>query len=135
MKKGFTCGAFDLCHAGHMLMFKECKNYCDYLIVGLHSDPTICRNSKNKPIQTIKERMIQLEAVKYIDEIIIYDTEKDLYEILSKNTLGIDLRIIGEDWRGKPFTGHDLPMKVVFNSRTHSYSTSALRKRIADAHK
>lgn len=135
MKKGFTCGTFDLCHAGHMLMFKECKDYCDYLIVGLHTDPTIDRYEKNKPIQTVEERKIQLEAIKYIDEIIIYDTEKDLYEILSKNKLGIDVRIIGEDWRGKPFTGHDLPMTTIFNSRTHSYSTSALRKRVEEAGK
>ncbi len=133
MKKGFTCGAFDLCHAGHMLMFKECKNFCDYLIVGLQTDPTLDRATKNKPIQTIEERLTQLEAVKYIDEIVIYDTEQDLYDILSKNELGIDVRIIGEDWRGKPFTGHDLPMEVAFNSRTHSYSTSALRKRVAEA--
>jgi glycerol-3-phosphate cytidylyltransferase len=83
MKIGFTCGAFDLFHAGHMLMFKECKEYCDYLIVGLHTDPTIDRPEKNKPIQSIEERMIQLEAIKYIDKIITYDTEQELYEILS----------------------------------------------------
>ena len=133
MIKGFTCGAFDLCHAGHMLMFKECKEHCDYLIVGLHSDPTIDRPEKNKPIQSLEERKTQLESVKYIDEVIIYDTEKNLYEILSKNPYNIDVRIIGEDWKGKPFTGYDLPMKTVFNSRTHSYSTSNLRKRVAEA--
>ncbi|MCF7843416.1 adenylyltransferase/cytidyltransferase family protein [Candidatus Gracilibacteria bacterium] len=133
MKKGFTCGAFDLCHAGHMLMFKECKNSCDYLIVGLQTDPSLDRETKNRPIQTIDERLTQLEAVRYIDEIIIYETEQELYDILSKNELGIDIRIIGEDWKGKPFTGHDLSMPVAFNSRTHSYSTSALRRRVAEA--
>lgn len=133
MKKGFTCGAFDLCHAGHMLMFKECKMHCDYLIVGLQSDPTLDRQEKNKPIQSLKERKTQLEAVRYIDQVVIYDTEADLYELLSKNKLGIDVRIIGEDWKGKKFTGHDLPLVTVFNSRTHSYSTSNLRERVAKA--
>lgn len=133
MKIGFTCGAFDLCHAGHMLMFKECKEYCDYLIVGLHTDPTIDRPEKNKPVQSLEERMIQLEAVKYIDKIITYDTEQDLYEILAKNPHEINIRIIGADWEGRPFTGHNLPMNTVFNSRTHSYSSSNLRKRIVDA--
>ncbi len=133
MKIGFTCGAFDVCHAGHMIMFKECKEYCDYLIVGLHTDPTIDRQEKNKPVQSLEERTIQLEAVKYIDKIILYDTEKDLYEILSKNPYNIDVRIIGADWKGKPFTGHDLPLTTIFNSRNHPYSSSDLRKRIAEA--
>lgn len=133
MKIGFTCGAFDLCHAGHMLMFKECKEHCDFLIVGLHTDPTIDRPEKNKPVQSLEERIIQLEAVKYIDKVITYDTEKDLYEILSTNPHIIDVRIIGADWEGKPFTGHDLPMATVFNSRSHSYSSSDLRRRIAEA--
>jgi len=133
MKIGFTCGAFDLCHAGHVLMFKECKEHCDYLIVGLHTDPTIDRPEKNKPIQSLEERLIQLEAIKYIDKVVTYDTEKELYEILSKNPHSIDVRIIGADWKGKEFTGSDLAMPVIFNSRTHSYSTSELRKRIVDA--
>lgn len=133
MKIGFTCGAFDLCHAGHMLMFKECKEHCDYLIVGLHTDPTIDRPEKNKPVQSLEERMIQLEAVKYIDKIVTYDTEQDLYEILAKNPHEINIRIIGADWEGRPFTGHNLPMNTVFNSRTHSYSSSNLRKRVVEA--
>lgn len=133
MKIGFTCGAFDLCHAGHMLMFKECKEHCDYLIVGLHTDPTIDRPEKNKPVQDLEERMTQLEAVKYIDKIVTYDTEKELYELLANNPHGINVRIIGADWEGKSFTGHDLPIETVFNSRTHSYSSSNLRKRIAEA--
>lgn len=133
MKIGFTCGAFDLCHAGHMLMFKECKEHCDYLIVGLHTDPTIDRPEKNKPVQDLEERRIQLEAVKYIDKIVTYDTEKELYELLANNSHGINIRIVGSDWEGKPFTGHDLPLETVFNSRTHSYSSSNLRKRVAEA--
>lgn len=133
MKKGFTCGAFDLCHSGHMLMFKECKQFCDYLIVGLQTDPTLDRANKNKPIQTLEERKIQLEGIKYIDEIVIYNTEQDLYNLLAKNDIGVTIRIIGEDWRGKEYTGHDLPLEVAFNSRTHSYSTTSLRERIAKA--
>lgn len=133
MKIGFTCGAFDLCHAGHMLMFKECRDHCDFLIVGLHTDPTIDRPEKNKPVQDLEERRIQLEAVKYIDKVITYDTEKELYELLKNNPHGITVRIIGADWEGKPFTGHDLPLTTVFNSRSHSYSSSNLRKRIAEA--
>ncbi len=133
MKIGFTAGAFDLCHAGHILMFKEAKEHCDYLIVGLHTDPTIDRPEKNKPVQTVEERMIQLEGVKYIDKVITYDTEKELYGILLNNPHGITVRIIGADWEGKPFTGHDLSLPVVFNSRGHTYSSSNLRKRIIDA--
>src|SRR6185369_1782269 len=105
-KIGFTCGAFDLCHAGHMLMFKECKEVCDYLIVGLHDDPSLDRSSKNKPIMSIKERRIVLEGIKYIDEIVEYKTEAELHEYLSKNAKRIGVRIIGADWKGKPFTGH-----------------------------
>ena len=133
MKKGFTCGTFDLCHAGHMLMFKECKNSCDYLIVGLEVDPSVDRPEKNKPVQSLEERRIQLEGVRYIDEIIIYHNEKELYEILSKNEQGIDIRIVGSDWENKPFTGCDLPLPIIFNSRSHLYSSSNLRKRILEA--
>lgn len=133
MRKGFTCGAFDLCHAGHMLMFKECKDFCDYLVVGLQIDPSVDRKNKNKPVQTLEERRIQLEAIRYIDEIITYSTEEDLYEILKKNEHAIDVRIIGADWKDKPFTGYDLPLEVVFNTRTHSYSSSDLRRRVTEA--
>ena len=94
-KVGVTVGAFDLCHAGHILMFKEAREVCEYFIVGLQSDPTIDRPEKNKPIMSLKERRIILEAVKYIDEIFEYDTEAQLYDILKKNELGIDIRIIG----------------------------------------
>ena len=133
MKIGFTCGAFDLCHAGHVLMFKECKEYCDYLIVGLHTDPTLDRPEKNKPIQSLEERRIQLEGLKYIDKVITYDTENDLYQILKENPHNITVRIIGADWKGKPFTGHDLPLDTIFNTRDHGYSSSDLRRRVEEA--
>ena len=129
--KGFTCGAFDLLHAGHALMLKECKEYCDYLIVGLQRDPSIDRSSKNKPVQEYEERDIMLRSIKWVDEVIYYDTESDLYDILK--TGDIDVRILGADWRGKPFTGHDLPIRTEFNSRDHGYSTSSLRERVSHA--
>lgn len=127
-KIGFTCGSFDLTHAGHYLMFKECKENCDHLIVGLQTDPTIDRPHKNKPVQTLEERKIQLEACKYIDEIIVYETEAELLELLKK--IKPDIRIVGEDWRGKEFTGHDLDIEIFWNSRDHDYSSSNLRKRV-----
>jgi glycerol-3-phosphate cytidylyltransferase len=133
MKIGFTCGAFDLCHAGHVLAFKECKKHCDYLIVGLQTDPSLDRPEKNRPIQSLEERMIQLEGLKYIDRIITYSTEEELYTLLKENTLGIHVRLLGEDWRGKQFTGCDLPLETIFTPRTHSYSTSELRERIKRA--
>lgn len=133
MKIGFTCGTFDLCHAGHMLMFKECKEYCDFLIVGLEIDPSKDRSDKNKPIQTLEERLIQLESIKYIDKVIVYDGEEELYNILSKNEFGISVRIIGADWENKLYTGHDLPIEVIFSKRSHNYSSFTLRKRVAVA--
>lgn len=132
-KIGFTCGAFDLCHAGHMLVFKEAKTLCDYLIVFLQDDPSVDRASyrgkpKNKPVMSLEERKIILEGIKYIDEIITYTTEDDLYGKL-KN-LKADTRIIGADWKGKKFTGWDLPFEVYYNSRSHNFSTTALRDRV-----
>ena len=134
-KVGVTVGAFDLCHAGHILMFKDAKSRCDYFVVGLQSDPSIDRPEKHKPIMSIAERRIILSSIKYIDEIFEYDTEAQLYDILEKNKFGIDIRIIGEDWRGKPFTGYDLLFEIYFNSRDHGFSTTALRKRIYEAEK
>lgn len=125
---GFTCGAFDLLHAGHVLMLTEAKNQCDWLIVGLHTDPTIDRPQKNKPVQSILERYIQLKALSVVDEVIPYDTEKDLLVILSN--YNINVRIIGEDYIGKDFTGKDLPIPIYFNKRKHDYSTTDLRKRV-----
>lgn len=128
MKIGFTCSCFDLFHAGHVMMLKEARSQCDYLIVGLQTDPTIDRAFKNKPIQSVFERYVQLEACKYVDEIIPYATEKELKDILT--SYSIDVRIIGEEYRDKQFTGHNLPMEVYFNSRQHSFSTTELRQRV-----
>jgi len=128
MKKGITAGAFDLTHAGHALMFKECKEVCDFLIVALQGDPSVDRPLKNKPVQSIEERREMLEAIRWIDEIVEYDTEEDLYRLLKE--LPIDIRILGADWKGKAFTGHDLPIEVYFNTREHGYSSSELRDRI-----
>jgi glycerol-3-phosphate cytidylyltransferase len=131
---GITAGAFDLCHAGHLLMFEEAKEQCDHLIVALHSDPTIDRpGTKNKPIMSLEERITILRGVKYIDEVVSYDTEQDLYNMLKDNALGIDVRILGIEYKGQPFTGHDLPIPVYFNSRDHGYSSTELRNRIYDA--
>jgi len=125
---GFTCGALDLLHAGHVLMLKECKTKCDYLIVGLQTDPSIDRKEKNKPIETVEERIIRLNGCKYVDEVIVYETESDLYNLIKE--LKPDVRFVGEDHKGKSFTGDDLEIKVVFNSRNHNYSSSNLLKRI-----
>lgn len=125
---GFTCGTFDLLHVGHIVMLKEAKNNCDKLIVGLQTDPTIDRPSKNKPIQSVYERYVQLSAVKYIDKIIPYDTEKSLLDLLRSQT--IDIRFIGEDYKNKKFTGSDFPIKIKYTSRKHSFSSTDLRIRV-----
>ena len=131
MKTGFTCGAFDLLHAGHIMMLEEAKTFCDYLIVGLHTDPSIDRPEKNKPIQSLNERLIQLRAVKYIDLILIYDTEDDLVNLLK--AIEPDMRIIGYDYIDKNFTGDDLGIELKFNSRNHNFSSSELRDRIKNS--
>lgn len=128
---GFTCGSFDLLHAGHVLMLQEAKNHCDRLVVGLQSDPSIDRPEKNKPIMTLEERLIVLTSIKWVDDVCAYSTESELITLLK--TLRPDVRIIGADWKGKHFTGFDLPIRVVFNSRDHSYSTSSLRERVMNA--
>lgn len=129
---GFTCGAFDLFHAGHNILLRDCRTQCDKLVVGLHTDPTIDRPSKNKPIQSIYERYIQLQNCKWVDEIIPYDSEKDLLNLLS--TVKIDVRFLGEDYLGTNFTGaslcEQLNINVVFLKRRHDYSSSELRDRI-----
>lgn len=129
---GFTCSTFDLLHAGHILMLAECKQVCDYLIVGVQSDPTIDRpGTKNKPVQSIVERYVQLSAVKFVDEIIVYNTEKDLEDMLM--FLPISVRIIGEEYKDKDFTGkqicEDRGIKIWYNSRSHRFSSSELRQR------
>lgn len=132
MKKynvGIVCSAFDLFHSGHVLILKEAKEICKYLIAGVQIDPSKDRPEKNKPIQTIVERQIILKSIKYIDEIIIYETEKDLYGILK--TLNPDVRIMGTDWKYRKFTGSDLDIPVEWHDRfVHTYSTTNLRERI-----
>ena len=128
MKVGITASTFDLLHTGHILMLKEAKEQCDYLICALQTDPTIERPEKNSPIQSFYERFIQLQAVKYVDEIIPYTTEDELLTILQTNN--IDVRIIGADYAGKRFTGDFLDMEIYYNSRNHNYSSTELRNRI-----
>ena len=127
-KIGFTCSCFDLLHAGHILMLKDAKEQCDKLIVGLQTDPTLDRPEKNKPIQSFEERKIQLEAVKYVDEILKYNTEKELFEIL--RMLRPDVRILGSDYEGKYFTGTELNIPIYYHKRNHNYSSSNLRQEI-----
>ena len=128
MTIGITASTFDLLHAGHVLMLKEAKEVCDYLICALHVDPSLERPIKNRPVQTLYERFVQLEAVKYVDKIIPYQTEDELMNILLTNN--INVRIIGEDYVGKPFTGDELKdIKIYYNNRKHTYSSTELRKR------
>jgi glycerol-3-phosphate cytidylyltransferase len=131
MKVGFTCSCFDLFHAGHIMMLKEAKSVCDHLIVGLQTDPTIDRPTKNKPIQSVFERYVQLDACKYVDEIVVYATEKDLMDILL--SYPIKVRIIGDEYKNTEFTGKDLTsMEIYYNGRKHSFSTTELRQRVID---
>ena len=135
MKIGITFSTFDLLHAGHVAMLREAKSKCDYLIVGLQSDPTIDRpDTKNKPIQTMFERYLQLKAVEYVDEVIPYQTESDVIDILQ--TLPIDVRILGKEYKEKDFTGKDIcnqrGIELYFNTRDHRFSTTDLRKRVCD---
>ena len=131
MKIGFTCSTFDLFHAGHIIMLEEAKKQCDYLIVGLQTDPTIDRPFKNKPVQTVFERFVQLNACKYIDRVVVYATEKELLDILL--SYSIDVRILGDEYINETFTGYDLGMELYFNKRKHSFSTTELRQRVIDA--
>lgn len=133
---GFTCSTFDLFHAGHIIMLKEAKAQCDYLIVGLQTDPTIDRpTEKNKPVQSIFERFVQLQACKYVDEVVVYATEKDLIDILL--SYPINIRILGNEYEHRQFTGRqecvDRGIKFYFNNRSHSFSTTELRQRVIDA--
>jgi len=126
-KIGFTCGAFDLLHAGHVVMLKEAKDNCDHLIVGLQTDPSIDRQEKNQPVQSVYERYVQLRGVKYIDEIIPYDTEQSLLDLLEATE--IHIRFVGEDYVDKYFTGKGLH-EVWYTNRKHSFSTTELRNRV-----
>ena len=131
-KVGFTCSAFDLLHAGHVTMLEEARDQCGHLIVGLHNDPSVDRPSKNKPVQSIIERYIQMMSVKFVDEIIVYNTEKDLEDLLS--TLAINVRIVGEEYKDKHLTGREICEKrnieIYYNKRPHAFSSSELRNRV-----
>ena len=133
MKIGFTCGTFDLFHAGHNILLRDAKNYCDYLVVVLQTDSTTSRPEKNKPTQTIYERYVQLKNCTWVDDVIPYDTEKDLLNLLATNK--IDVRFLGTDYVGKRFTGDEFcqtkGIEIIYLNRYHNFSSSELRKRIA----
>ena len=135
LKIGITFSQFDLLHAGHIAMLSEAKNHCDYLICGLQNNAAWDRPEKNAPIQSIVERQITLSACNFVDEIVVYNTEKDLEDILL--TLPVDVRILGVEYMEKDFTGRVICEKrgiaLVFNSRDHSFSSSSLRKRVMEA--
>ena len=137
-KIGITFSTFDLLHAGHIAMLAEAKNHCDYLIAGLQTDPTIDRpDTKNKPVQSIVERQIQLASCRFVDEVVVYSTEQDLIDLLL--ILPIDVRILGVEYQSNDFTGRKegtaKGIEHVFNSRDHSFSSSSLRKRVAESEK
>ena len=141
MKKiGVTFSTFDLIHPGHIIMLEDCKNVCNHLIVGVQSDPTIDRKKindpysqisgkpKNSPVQTLEERLIMIKSIKFVDEVFVYNTEQDLYDWLLNNKW--DIRILGSDWEGKKFTGHDIEGKLYFHKRDHDWSSTGFRERI-----
>jgi glycerol-3-phosphate cytidylyltransferase len=135
-KIGITFSTFDMLHAGHIAMLAEAKNHCDYLICGLQTDPTIDRpNTKNHPVQSIVERQIQLSACRYVDEVVVYQTEQDLIDLLL--ILPVDVRILGIEYADKDYSGREecyrRDIEIVFNGRDHSFSSSSLRKRVAEA--
>lgn len=137
MRVGITASTFDLLHAGHVVMLREAKTQCDYLICALQNDPSVDRPEKNKPVQNIVERQAQLAAIKYVDEILVYNTEEELADILAMYQ--IDVKIMGEEYRDKDFTGKDLcrlrDIDLYFNKRDHRFSTSDLRWRVYNAEK
>jgi glycerol-3-phosphate cytidylyltransferase len=135
-KVGITFSTFDMLHAGHIAMLSEAKNHCDYLIAGLQTDPTIDRpDTKNRPVQSIVERQIQLAACRYVDEVVVYSTEQDLVDLLL--ILPVDVRILGIEYQEQYFTGMNeceiRNIQIVFNGRDHSFSSSSLRKRVVAA--
>ena len=135
-KIGITFSTFDLLHAGHIAMLSEARNHCDYLIAGLQPDPTIDRSdTKNRPVQSIVERQIQLAACRYVDEVVVYSTEQDLCDLLL--ILPVDVRVLGVEYEGKHFSGRDecyqREIEIVYNGRDHSFSSSSLRKRVVQA--
>lgn len=134
MKIGITFSAFDLLHAGHIKMLEDAKRQCDYLICGLQTDPTLDRPEKNQPIQTVVERYIQLKACSFVDEVVPYATEQDLEDIL--RSFKIDVRILGDEYREKNFTGRtyceEKGIELYYNSRDHRFSSSGLRKEVVE---
>jgi glycerol-3-phosphate cytidylyltransferase len=134
-KIGITFSTFDMLHAGHIAMLAEAKNHCDYLIAGLQTDPTIDRDTKNKPVQSIVERQIQLAACRYVDEVVVYQTEQDLIDLLL--ILPVDVRVLGVEYENKEFSGqaecYQRGIELVFNGRDHSFSSSSLRRRVVEA--
>lgn len=135
-KIGITFSTFDMLHAGHIAMLSEAKNHCDYLIAGLQTDPTIDRpDTKNRPVQSIVERQIQLAACRYVDEVVVYQTEQDLVDLLL--ILPLDVRVLGVEYQDKEFSGKSeckqRGIECIFNARDHSFSSSSLRKRVAEA--
>lgn len=135
LKIGITCSQFDLLHAGHIAMLSDAKQHCDYLIAALQNDASLDRPTKNRPVQSIVERQIQLSATRFVDEIVIYNTEKDLEDLFL--ILPIDMRILGIEYADKNFTGKqiciDRGIELIYNGRDHSFSSSSLRKRVMEA--
>jgi glycerol-3-phosphate cytidylyltransferase len=133
-RMGFTASCFDVLHAGHVLMLADAHDQCDVLVVALQTDPTLDRpDTKNKPIQSYEEREIMATGIRHVDALLTYATESDLLNLLK--VLRPDVRILGTDWRDKPFTGHELDIPIYWHKRTHNWSTTNLRKRIYEAEK
>lgn len=131
--KGFITGVWDLCHAGHLLAFKQAKEHCNYLVVGLNVTPRGYKIDKKKPIESLEERMVRLESCKYIDKIIPYYSEEESMEILKKENP--DIRFLGDDWKDKEYRGYNLGIKTIFIDRSHGYSSTNLKKRIYESTK
>jgi glycerol-3-phosphate cytidylyltransferase len=133
MKVGFACGVFDMFHAGHVLMLKECKEHCDYLIVALNKAENFSNKinpNKKPPLYNIEERKLILESCKYVDKVLVYNSEEELLELLKSNNISI--RFLGEDYRGKPITGSDLNMKLYYTNRGHGLSTTYYRNKLKE---
>ena len=127
-KIGFTCGAFDLMHSGHMVMLEDARGICDKLVVAIQSDPSIDRPYKNRPVQSFDERVIMVSGCRYVDEVLLYHTEDDLLKIIKQ--VNPDVRILGSDYLNKTFTGQDLPIEIYYHKREHGWSSSELRERV-----
>lgn len=132
MKKGFACGVFDLFHAGHVLMLQECKQHCDYLVVALNKAENISAEinpGKKKPVFSIEERVLVMQSCRFVDEVLVYNSEEELLEILRMHNFGV--RFLGEDYRGKPITGAELNIPIHYTDRSHGLSTTLIRSRLA----